>query len=128
LRAACVVSKPRLCIERIKVAVDVRQLSVSGVGYGTPHHHTSCAEIVDLKDAVPCEPRIPASVDTCTPISWLQHESRFIAEPDSPPVLQVPAPYSVAPSDPCKSIPTSQYCAKVRRSGVCVNRFQGDGF
>ena len=49
-------------------------------------------------------------------ISFLQHESCFIAEPDSPPVLQVPAPYSVAPSDPSKPMPTSQYCAKVRTS------------
>ena len=73
---------------------------------------------------VPCELLIPASVDTCTAISFLQHESWFIAEPDSPPVLQVPAPYSVAPSYPCKSLPTSQYCANVRTSG----RFHGDGF
>jgi hypothetical protein len=36
---------------------------------GTPHHHTSFAEIVDLKDAVPCEPYIPAAVDTCAAIS-----------------------------------------------------------
>jgi hypothetical protein len=34
-----------------KVAVHVHQLSFSGVGYGTPHHHTSSAEIVDLNDA-----------------------------------------------------------------------------
>jgi hypothetical protein len=47
-----------------KVAGDVDQLSFSGVGYGTPHHHTSSAEIVDLKDAVPCEPLIPTSLDT----------------------------------------------------------------
>jgi len=59
----------------VKVAGDVHQLSVSAVGYGTPHHHTSSAEIVDLKDAVSCEPPIPASVDTCTAISFLQHES-----------------------------------------------------
>ena len=97
-----------------KVAGDVDQLSFSGVGYGTPHHHTSSAEIVDLKDAVPCEPLIPTSLDTCTAISFLQHESWFIAEPDSPPVLQVPAPYFVAPSDRCKLMPTSQYCVKVR--------------
>jgi hypothetical protein len=58
-----------------KVAGDVDQLSFSGVGYGTPHHHTSSAEIVDLKDAVPCEPLIPTSLDTCTAISFLQHES-----------------------------------------------------
>jgi hypothetical protein len=64
----------------------VHQLSFSGIGYGTPHHHTSFAEIVDLKDAVPCGPLIPASVDTCTAISFLQRESWFIAEPDSPPV------------------------------------------
>jgi hypothetical protein len=32
-------------------------------------------EIFDLKDAVPCEPLIPASVDTSTAISFLQHES-----------------------------------------------------
>jgi hypothetical protein len=89
-----------------------------GVGYGTSHHHTSSAEIVDFKDAVPCEPLIPASLDTCTTISFLQHESWFIAEPDSPPVLQVLAPYPVAPSDPCKSMPTSQYSAKVRTFGA----------
>ena len=53
----------------------VAGLSFSGVGYGTPHHHTSSDEIVDLKDAVPCDPLIPASVDTCTAISFLQHES-----------------------------------------------------
>jgi hypothetical protein len=46
-----------------------------------------------------CEPLIPASVDTCTAISFLQHESWFMTESDSPPVLQVPALYSVAPSD-----------------------------
>jgi hypothetical protein len=57
------------------VAGDVHQLSFSGVGYGTPHHHTSSTEIVDLKDAVPCEPLIPASVDTCTAFSCLHHES-----------------------------------------------------
>jgi hypothetical protein len=35
-----------------------------------PHIITlSSAEIVDLKDAVPCEPLISASVDTCTAIS-----------------------------------------------------------
>ena len=52
-------------------------------------------------------------------ISFLQHESWFIAEQDSPPVLHVvPAPYSVAPSDPCKSMATSHYCAKVRTSGA----------
>ena len=45
------------------------------VGYGNPHHHTSSAEIFDLNDVVPCEPLIPASVDTCTSISFLQHES-----------------------------------------------------
>ena len=55
-------------------------------------------------------------MDTCTAIFFLQRESRFIAEPDSPPVLQVPAPYSVAPSDPCNSMMTSQYCAEVRTS------------
>jgi hypothetical protein len=66
-------------------------------------------EIGHLKDAVPCEPYIPAAVDTCAAISFLQHESWFIAEPDSPPVLQVPAPYSVTPSDPWKSMPTCQY-------------------
>jgi hypothetical protein len=43
-----------------------------GVGYGNPHHHTSSAEIVDLKDAVPCELLIPASVDTCMAICFLQ--------------------------------------------------------
>ena len=43
-----------------KVARDVHQWSFLGVGYGSPHHHTSSAEIVDLKDVVPCEPRIPA--------------------------------------------------------------------
>ena len=59
----------------VKVAGDVHQLSFSGLGYGTPHHHTSSAEIVDLKDAVPCELLVPASVDTCTTISCLQHES-----------------------------------------------------
>ena len=58
----------------VKVVGDVHQLSFSGVGYGTPYH-TSSAEIVDLKDTVPCEPLIPASVDTCTAISFLQHES-----------------------------------------------------
>ena len=65
------------------------------------------AEIGDLKDIVPCEPLIPASVDTSTAISFVQHESGFIGEPDSPPFLQIPVPYSVAPSDPCKSMPTS---------------------
>ena len=49
----------------VKVAVDVHQL-----GFGTPHHHTSSAEIVDLKDAVPCEPLILVSVDTVTAISF----------------------------------------------------------
>jgi hypothetical protein len=98
----------------VTVAGDVHQLSFSGAWYGNTHHHTSSAEIVDLKDAVPCEPLIPASVDTC----FLQHESWFVAEPDLPPVLQVPAPYFVAPSDSCKSMPTSQYCAKVRTSGA----------
>jgi hypothetical protein len=39
-------------------------------------HPTSSDEIVDLKDAVPCDPLILASVDTCTSISFLQHESR----------------------------------------------------
>ena len=58
-----------------KVVGDVHQLSFSGVGYGTPHHHTSSDEIVDLKDAVPCDPLIPASVDTCTAIFFLPHES-----------------------------------------------------
>ena len=75
MQVACVVSKPHLCIEQVKVAGDVHQLSFSGVGYGTPHHHTSSPEIVDLKDAVPCELLILASVDTCTAISFLQHES-----------------------------------------------------
>ena len=105
------------------VAGNVHQLSFSGVGYGTSHLHTSSAKIVDLKDAVPCEPLIPASVDTCTAISFLQHESWFIAEPDLPPVLQVPAPYTVAPLDPRKSVLTSQYCAKVRTSGGCIAVF-----
>jgi hypothetical protein len=50
---------------------DVHQLSLSGAEYDTTHHHTSFAEIVDFKDAVPFEPLIPASVDTC----FLQHES-----------------------------------------------------
>jgi hypothetical protein len=58
-----------------KVAGDVHQLSFSGVGYGTPYHHTFSAEIVDLKHAFPCKPIIPASVDTCAAISFLQHES-----------------------------------------------------
>jgi hypothetical protein len=58
-----------------KVAGDAHQLSFSGVGYGTPHHDTSSDEIVDLKDTVPCDPLIPASVDTCTAISFLQHAS-----------------------------------------------------
>ena len=98
-----------------KVAGDVHQLSFSAVGYGTPHHHTFSAEIFYLKDAVPCEPLISSSVDTCTAISFLQHESWFIDDSDSPSVLQVPAPYSVAPSDPWKSMLTSQYCAKVSR-------------
>ena len=101
-----------------KVAGNVHQLSFSSGGYGTPHHHTSSAEIVDLKDAVTCKPLILASVNTCTAISYRQHESWYIAEPDSPPVLQVTAPYSDAPSYPCKSMPTSQYCAKVRTSGA----------
>jgi hypothetical protein len=57
------------------IAEDMHQLSFSGVGYGTPHHHTSSVKIVDLKDAVSSEPFIPASVDTCTAISFLQHES-----------------------------------------------------
>ena len=65
-----------------------------------------------------CRPLIPASVDTCTAISFLQHECRFIAEPDSSPILQVPVPYFVAPSGPCKSMTTSQYSAKVRTSGA----------
>ena len=108
-----------------KVAGDVHQLSFSRVGDGTPHYHTFSGEIVDLRDAVPGEPLIPASVDMCTAISFLQLESEFIAEPDFPTVLQVPAPYSVAPSDPCKSMPTSQYSAKVRMFGA---RFHGDGF
>ena len=56
------------------VAGNVHQLRFSGEGYGITHHHTSSAGIVDLKDAVPCEPLIPASVDTCTAISFLQHE------------------------------------------------------
>jgi hypothetical protein len=57
------------------LAGDVHQLSFSGVGYGTPYHHTFSAEIVDLKHAFPCKPIIPASVDTCAAISFLQHES-----------------------------------------------------
>jgi hypothetical protein len=69
-----------------KVAGNVHQLRFSCVAYGTPHHHTSSAGIVDPKDTVPCEPLIPASVDTCTAISFLQHEYWFIAESDSPPV------------------------------------------
>ena len=101
-----------------KVAGNVHRLSFLGRGYGTPHHHTSSAEIVDLKDAVTCEPLMLASVDTCTAISYLRHESWYIAEPNSPPVLQVTAPYSAAPLDPCKSMPTSEYCAKVRTSGA----------
>ena len=59
----------------VKVAGDMHQLSFSGVRYGTPHHHTSYAEMVDLEDAVPCEPLIPASVDTCMDNSFLQRES-----------------------------------------------------
>ena len=59
----------------VTVAGDVHQLSFSCVEYGTPHHHTSSAEIVVLKGAVPCEPLIPASVDTCTAISFQQHQS-----------------------------------------------------
>ena len=59
----------------VQVAGEVHQLSFSGIGYGIPHHHTSAAQIDDLKDAVLCEPLIPASVDTCTAISFLQHES-----------------------------------------------------
>jgi hypothetical protein len=59
----------------VKVAGDVHQLKFSSEGYGTKHHYTSSAEIVDLKDAVPSEPFIPASVDTCTAISFLQLES-----------------------------------------------------
>jgi hypothetical protein len=55
-----------------KVAGDVHQMSFAGVGYGNPHHHAFFAEIVDLK---PCESLIPASLDMCTPISFLQHES-----------------------------------------------------
>ena len=58
-----------------KVVGDVHQLSFSGVGYGTSHLHTSSAKIVYLKDAVPCQPFIPAFVDTYTVISCLQHES-----------------------------------------------------
>ena len=58
-----------------KAAEDVHQLSFSGLGYCTSHHHTSSAENVDLKDAVPYEPLILASVDSCTAISFLQHES-----------------------------------------------------
>ena len=56
-----------------KVARDVHQLSFSGAEYDTTHHHTSSAEIVDLKDAVPCKPLIPAFVEMCTAISFLQH-------------------------------------------------------
>jgi hypothetical protein len=52
-----------------KVAGNVHQLRFSGVGYDTPHHHTSSAGIVDLKDAVPCEPLIPVSVDTCEAVN-----------------------------------------------------------
>jgi hypothetical protein len=96
----------------------MHQLNFSSLGYGTPHYQAPSAEIVDLKDTVPCEPLIPASVDTCTAISCLQHE------PDSPPVLQVPAPYSVAPLEPWKSMPTSLCCAKVRASGGCVAVFR----
>ena len=59
----------------VKVAGDVHQLCFSGVGYGTSQHYIFSADIVDLKDAVPFEPLISASVDTCTAISWLQHES-----------------------------------------------------
>ena len=70
-----------------KLAEEVHQLHFSGVGYGTPHHHTSSADIVERKDAVPCELLTPASVDTCTVISFLQHESGFIAKPDLLPVL-----------------------------------------
>jgi hypothetical protein len=71
----CGVKTSFLYLSGVKVAGDVHQLSFSGVGYSTPHHHTSSAEIVDLKDTVPCEPLIPASVDTFTAISFLQHES-----------------------------------------------------
>ena len=59
----------------VKVAGDVHQLRFSGVGYGIPYLYTSSAKIVDLKDSVPCEPLIAASVDTYTTISCLQHES-----------------------------------------------------
>jgi hypothetical protein len=54
-----------------KVAWDAHQLSFSGVGYGTPHHHISSDEIVDPKDTVPCDPLIPASVDTCMSIYFM---------------------------------------------------------
>ena len=37
-----------------------------------------------------------------------------------------PALYAVATSDPCKSMPTSQYCAKIRTSVGCVSRFHKD--
>jgi hypothetical protein len=42
----------------VMIAEDMHQLSFSGVGYGTPHHHTSSVKIVDFKDAVSSEPLI----------------------------------------------------------------------
>ena len=46
----CGVKTSSLYLSGVKVAGDVHQLSFSGVGYSTPHHHTSSAEIVDLKN------------------------------------------------------------------------------
>jgi hypothetical protein len=101
----------------------MHQLNFSSLGYGTPHYQAPSAEIVDLKDTVPCEPLIPASVDTCAAISCLQHE------PDSPPVLQVPAPYSVL----CCTIGPLKVDADIsvlrQSKGLwwVRSRFQGDG-
>ena len=75
MRETCVVSKPHLCVERRQGCRGCAPVEFFGVGYGTLHHHASSAETVDLKDAVPCEPLILGSAETCTAISFLQHES-----------------------------------------------------
>jgi hypothetical protein len=110
-----------------KVAVNVHQLRFSAYDMGHPTSSHFFRRNCRLKDTIPCETLIPASLDRCTAISFLQHESWFIAELDSPPVYQVQVPYSVAPSDPLLvDADVSVLCQS--KDVWRVSRFHGDGF